>query len=248
MNEENQDNEIDIRVSTDARLEIETILCHTFSNTSYLFESCIHASRLNEERDINFSNERLEFLGDTLLNFWVASFLFNLFPSQDEGLLSEKKSFLVDGVACREYTLMLSLEKYLIVSKGERHKNSMKKKMYIADFFEALLGALFCDGGYDAVDNFLETRLAPYMKDKLKTAHQDEKTALQNYSQRHFHSLPEYVEALPEGPSHSVIFTSSVFINDVKYGEGKGSSKKEAQKTAAKAALEYVREYEPEKK
>lgn len=217
--------------------EIETHLGYTFTNKELLCLSFIHRSYVNENKHVTQHNERLEFLGDSVLGIIIAEYLFALLPDTAEGELSYLRSRLVEAGACTRYAEVLNLKRYLIMGKGERTNDGRGRESILSDLFEALVGAIYLDGGLHAAREFLFAKLQGQFEEILKTPIQNWKAILQDYSQKKHQKPPIYSLVSETGPDHSKIFEVTVSINDEDVGIGQGESKKEAQQQAAKDAI-----------
>lgn len=219
--------------------EIERRLGYVFKNKLLLSEALTHRSFFHENPDKSTShNERLEFLGDSVLGLVIVEFLFLSDKDITESVMAKIKSYLVKESILSEIAYSISLGKYLKLGKGEEATGGRTKKSVLADAMEALFGAIYMDGGYKKVRKII-LRL---FKQKIDTTvfsgeFFDFKTELQEKTQLLFGSLPEYRVIKQEGEEHRKVFTVGVFIDGKKFGIGSGRSKKEAQTLAAKEAL-----------
>ncbi|MGA8164615.1 MAG: ribonuclease III [Waddliaceae bacterium] len=220
--------------------EIEKKIHYTFKNKSHLALAFVHRSFVNENRDVKEHNERLEFLGDSILGLIIADYLYRYLPNTPEGDLSYLRSRLVEASSCVAYVQMLNVEKYLLLGKGEKMNNGRGRDSILADLFEAIIGAIFLDGGMEAAQSFVFYNFSKRIESILKTPLTNWKAQLQDYCQKKYHQTPVYTVMSERGPDHSKIFTISVIINYAEMGHGEGPSKKEAQQAAAKNALEKV--------
>jgi ribonuclease III len=226
---------------------IEAKLGYVFTHKSLLALAFIHRSFVNENRHITEQhNERLEFLGDSVLGVLIAEFLYRQLPATAEGELSHLRSRLVEGGSCASYIHKLNVEEYLCLGKGERMNDGRGRESILADLFEALIGAIYLDGGIDATRHFLFTHFKEEIEGILKEPVRNWKAELQDYSQKVHQQTPIYKVISESGPDHSKVFCVSVLINDREIGMGHGASKKEAQQAAASDALlkeEEIRSY-----
>ncbi len=212
-------------------------------NDQHLFEQAFtHRSYLNESKEKIDSNERLEFLGDSILSFVVSQYLFQTFPHCDEGMLTNMRSLLVNTKSLAETSRELDFGKYLKLSRGEEDSQGRQNQSILADCYEAFIGALFLDQGIEPAREFITTTLLPKAavfadRDALK----DPKSLLQEYVQAQKHTSPIYKVLEEEGPAHAKIFTIGVHVKEVLMGKGKGKSKQEAEEQAAKLALEKMK-------
>lgn len=217
--------------------EIETHLGYTFQNKDLLCLSFIHRSYVNENKQVTNHNERLEFLGDSVLGLIIADYLYAAMPGMPEGELSYLRSRLVEATACAHYAEALNLKRYLIMGKGERMNDGRGRESILSDLFEALVGAIYLDGGLEAARGFLFSKLQTNFDEILKTPIKNWKALLQDYSQKKFQQPPLYHIASESGPDHNKVFEVTVSLNQEQVGFGQGESKKEAQQAAAKDAL-----------
>ncbi|MCD6169437.1 MAG: ribonuclease III [Candidatus Latescibacteria bacterium] len=187
------------------------------------------------------SNERLEFLGDAVLGLIVGEYLYERFPHRREGELSQLKSHLVSKAVLSEKAAEIGLDGYLFLSGPEVLSNSEGRASIITDAFEALIGAIYLDGGLDAARRFLRRQLLSASGNfTLPRKHPNFKSMLLEYSQAKGKGSPHYVLKAQEGPDHQKLFTVEVFIQRESLGRGKGHNKKEAEQAAAREALEKL--------
>ena len=196
-----------------------------------------HSSYVNEHKAKN-NYERLEFLGDAVLDLVLADYLYT-HHKEDEGEMTKVRATYVCENANYSYAMDLGLTKYILVGHGEARDGDMPKKAIIADIFEALMGAIYIDLGYSTARNVILRIVIPYMENPDITFFSDYKSSLQEFVQTEQKSL-EYVITKEEGPAHNKVFTMDVMIDQIVYGTGVGSSKKEAEQEAAKYALEKL--------
>lgn len=219
---------------------VEERLGYVFSNKELLTTAFIHRSYVNENRQASQHNERLEFLGDSVLGLIIADFLFNSMPTTPEGDLSYLRSRLVEAASCMRFAQVLQVHQFLLLGKGERMNDGRGRESILADLFEAIIGAIYLDGGLEATRNFLFKNLMGEFEEILKTPIQNWKALLQDYCQKKYQQPPEYRLINESGPDHSKYFEIAVEIDNQELGRGEGSSKKEAQQAAAKQALEKL--------
>lgn len=222
--------------------EIEKKIGYTFQNKQLLTLAFVHRSYINEHRHVTQHNERLEFLGDSVLGLLIAEHLYRMLPDLSEGELSTMRARLVEASSCMNYLINLDLKRYLLLGKGERMNDGRGRESIIADLFEAIIGAIYVDGGLEEAKKFLFTQCDEEMNAILKTPLSNWKALLQNYSQREFQQPPEYKVLSESGPDHSKEFLISVEINGNEMGKGSGASKKEAQQAAAEQAMKNINE------
>lgn len=199
------------------------------------FTAFVHTSFANEHKCEN--NERLEFLGDAILDFLVAKYLYKNYPSMPEGDMSKIRSTYVCEKANSEYALSLQLDTCLLLGKGESEQGGMSKPSVLGDLFEAFLGAVYLDSGMKKVEEVLDEVLFSKIEYIDKGYFIDHKSKLQEFIQAESRKGVTYVVDKEIGPSHDKTFTVSVFHENLKLGTGTGKSKKEAEQNAAKDAL-----------
>ncbi len=216
---------------------IESKLGYSFRDRTLLALAFVHRSFINEHRNIIQHNERLEFLGDAVLGMLISDYLYQYLPSTPEGQLSYLRSRLVEASSCVNYIQTLDIASYVLLGKGERMNDGRGRDTILADLFEAVIGAIYLDGGIEAAKQFLFTNFAQEIQAIIKTPLRNWKALLQDYCQKNFQQTPVYHVLQESGPDHSKIFQVSVLINQQELGRGTGASKKEAQQAAAAAAL-----------
>ncbi len=218
--------------------EVEEKIGYTFRNKDLLNLAFIHRSYWNENRELVIGhNERLEFLGDSVLGLMVAEYLYQKLSTTPEGILSDLRANLVEASSCVLYVKKLALGDYILLGKGEQTNVGKGRDSILADLFEAVVGAIYLDGGYEPVQAFFFNKFADEIKGILEKPTRNWKAELQEFSQREFQQTPSYKVVEESGPSHRKFFKVAVFVGEKKVGEGEGSSKKEAQTKAAANAL-----------
>jgi len=216
---------------------IEKILGYSFHDKNLLILSFVHRSFVNENKKlIDEHNERLEFLGDAVLGCIVSDFLYALLPEETEGKLSTLRSELIDSSSCCEYLQDLGLEKYIQLGKGEQ-VTSRGRKNILADVFEAIIAAIFLDGGHKKAKDFIFKHFEGKFKKRVEEPSHNYKAELQDFFQKNYQTAPVYQTLKETGPQHQKLFHVAVFLNEKEMGKGSGLSKKEAQQMAAKNAL-----------
>ena len=214
-----------------------------FKNKKLLENVFIHRSYLNENRSSKLvSNEKLEFLGDSVLSLITSVYLYKKYPKLTEGEYTEIKAAIVRTESLAEAAGKLNLGHYLFLSKGQDQEKGRENKNILADSFEAFIAAIFIDQGfdkaYDFVVNYLfKTRLDNIVVNKL---YMSPKSRLQEYTQGQFKSTPLYKVEEEKGPEHLRTYKIAVYVNDKKSAVGVGKTKKEAEEKAAKTALEKI--------
>ena len=223
--------------------DLENILDYKFKNQEFLQEALTHPSfqniKLNNKAT---NNQRLEFLGDAVLDLIVTERLYRKLTSFSEGKLTKIKSIIVSKDTLAKWAIHLSLGKYILLGKGEDLTGGRKKLSILADCFEALLGAMYLDSG------IIKTKkiILPLIKEEIELIikgkyEEDFKTLLQEISQKKMKCLPEYRLIKEKGPDHKKIFCVEVRLKKVTYGTGDGENKKEAEQDAAKDALKKLK-------
>lgn len=219
--------------------ELEKSLGYSFSNKDVLIEALTHRSFYHEHSDkVDNYNERLEFLGDSVLGLAIVEYLFLYEGKLTESIMAKTKSYLVKESVLSDIASSVSLGKYLRLGKGEEATGGRKKRSLLADAVEAVLGAVYIDGGYHMAKELIQ-RLFKDKIDAIMSSGEfhDFKTALQEKTQLLFGSIPEYIMIRQEGEEHKKVFTVEVHISGEKFGTGVGKSKKEAETFAAREAL-----------
>lgn len=220
--------------------ELEQLLGYTFREPALLELALTHSSRSNElGRGHLGCNERLEFLGDSILGFVVAEALYTTFPDRPEGEMTRLRAELVCEASLVAASQSLRLGEHLRLGKGEAQGGGRQRPSMIADAFEAVLAAIYLDGGEKAARAFLGRTILPRIPE-ARPANHDYKTLLQEAVQKHGHSAPTYCMVGESGPDHRKVFTAQVRCGGQVAGEGSGRSKKEAEQAAAHAALEAL--------
>lgn len=218
---------------------LETLIGASFQNRDLLEQALVHRSYLNENPHFRLShNERLEFLGDAVLELVVTEILYAEFPEKPEGELTSLRAALVNSKMLSEVAQALGLNAHLLLSRGEAKDLGRARQFILANTFEALIGALYLDQGYPAASDFitrsLMPRLASVLEDKL---YRDPKSLFQEEAQERAGVTPSYEVMREWGPDHDKHFVVGVYLGQDLAGQGEGPSKQVAQEEAAKAAL-----------
>ena len=228
-------------LKNDPEKEIEKDLKVRFENPDLLENAFVHRSYLNENPDFPFSsNERLEFLGDAVLEQIVSDFLYHSFPSLPEGELTALRAALVRTESLAEEARRLGLGKELLLSKGEEAGGGRDNTYLLANTFESVIGALYLDQGLGKTKEFVNRELLYKTAESLRAGTKDPKSRLQEITQARFGATPTYRVAEEWGPAHDHHFRSAVYLKGKKTGEGEGKSKKEAEEKAAQSALQIL--------
>lgn len=210
-----------------------------FHNKELFDQAFTHRSFLNEARKKLESNERMEFLGDSILSFVVSEYLYQTYPEFNEGILTNLRSLIVNTKSLGQSAKELGFGKLLKLSHGEEESGGRENESLLANCFESYLGGLYLDQGIEIVREFIAEQLLPKIGEYVeKRAFKDPKSMLQESVQAQKYNSPIYKVLHEEGPPHAKIFTIGVFVNDELISEGTGKSKQEAEEQAAKAALE----------
>ena len=219
--------------------ELENKLSYKFKNIALLENALTHSSYANETHCKCGSNERLEFLGDSVLSIIVAEYLYNNY-STHEGELTKLRASLVCEKSLCAFSRELELGKFLKLGKGELRNKGNERPSILADAFEAVLAAIYLDGGFEAAKKHVMRFILPELQHTDDEVFKDYKTSLQEVVQRNPEERLTYVLIGESGPDHSKIFTVEVHLNSNVIGMGEGSSKKQAEQNAAKQALSLM--------
>jgi ribonuclease-3 len=213
----------------------------TIKDAHLIQNAFVHRSYLNESKDFQDSNERLEYLGDAVLELATSHFLYNTYADFQEGMLTNLRAALVRTESLGDIASSLGFSKLLLMSRGEESTGGRANRSILADTFEAFLGALYLDQGYPTCVKILETYLFPKAATVLKTqTYKDNKSFLQEIAQARFKATPQYNLLSASGPDHDKDFIMQVKIGETTYAEGRGKSKQTAQEDAAKNTLEMI--------
>ena len=213
-----------------------------FKNIYLLDTAFHHRSFFNEHSDSPVNNERLEFLGDSVLGMIVAAELYLAHPDKPEGDLAKIKAAVVSEDSLFPIALNLTIDRYLMLGHGEEMSGGRKKKALLADALEALIGALYLDSGFKTVQQFVLRIIKPQLQlvEENKHQYRDYKSLLQEYVQKKYRIIPKYVLVETHGPDHDRVFQVKVVIKDTEYEPALGKSKKEAEQAAAEAAWKVL--------
>lgn len=211
----------------------------TFNDKDLLKQAFTHRSYINENPKLSlFHNERLEFLGDAVLELSVTDYLFKKYPEENEGELTSYRAALVNAITLSRAAVELAMDEFLLLSKGEAKDLGKARQYILANTFEAIIGAIYLDKGYDAADKFISKGLFHYTDEIVeKRLWQDAKSYFQEMSQEREGVTPLYKVLKEVGPDHDKIFTVGVFLGTEMVSKGDGSSKQEAEQEAAREGL-----------
>ena len=213
----------------------------TFNDIHLFRRALIHRSYVNEHPEVMQDNERLEFLGDAVLDFLVGAWLYNHFPEMAEGALTRMRAALVGNDQLAVFSRQIGLGSLILLGRGEIDGGGRERVPLLGSLFEALVGALYIDQGIPAVEQFISPLLEAGSRQILEEQKdQDPKSILQEWVQSQGFGTPQYHTVSSEGPDHEKTFTIEVSVNGQVYGVGHGSSKRVAAKEAARSALHHT--------
>jgi len=216
---------------------LQKSLGYQFKDEKLITEALTHRSYSK-----NFNNERLEYLGDAVLDLIVGEYLYHLFPQAEEGMLSKLRAALVNEHAFTKLAKRINLGKYLFLSPAEENNNGREKSSILSSAFEALIGALYLEAGFEkAKETALKLLKEEYPTIEPEELLKDYKTTLQEITQAHFGVVPEYRLISATGPDHRKEFEIGVYIHDKEYARAKGKSKKAAQQEGARITIEKLK-------
>lgn len=217
---------------------IEERLGYTFKNKELLVLAFVHRSFFNENRDqVTEHNERLEFLGDSVLGLLISNYLYEQLPTEAEGQLSYLRSRIVDAGSCAQYIQKLNVGEFVLLGRGEKMNDGKGRDTILADLFEALIGAIYLDGKMDAALSFFNQKISGQLELLIKQPGRNWKAEFQDFCQKKYQKPPTYKVVEESGPDHNKVFVVAALMGDQEYGKGEGSSKKQAEQAAAEDAL-----------
>jgi len=212
-----------------------------FRELGFLNQAFTHRSFANELGETGENNERMEFLGDSVLGLVVSEYLYATLRDQAEGELARIKSFVVSEASLSEIARGLRVDNFILIGKGEEYSGGRSKKTILADCLEAIIGGYYLDSGFPAAERFVHRMLIPEINKVLENRHaKDYKTLLQEYVQKRMKTYPRYRVVQRTGPDHDKTFWIEVHVGEKSYGAGKGKNKKEAEQEAARLAYEAL--------
>ena len=219
--------------------EIQQLIGYRFKKIDFLKQALVHRSSLNEHKEFAESNERFEFLGDAILELWVSDRLFNLFLKFDEGKLTNLRALIVCTDNLAKISLEINLGKFIFLSHGEENHNGRQNTSILADTFEAIIGAVYLDGGVKTAFKVLDTHLNPSITQfSAQKIYKDPKSIFQEIAQAQNGFTPKYKTISESGPDHQKKFEVGVYIEDQLIATGSGNSKQKAQEAASLLATE----------
>ena len=219
---------------------LEERIGYQFRNPELIHEALSHSSYANEKKKLRRSNERLEFLGDSVLSVVVSQHLFEHYTELPEGELTKIRAALVCEKSLHRFALRIGLGDFLLLGKGEEHTGGRERPSILADAFEAVIAAIYLDGGLEAARTHILHFIPERIPESSSVLFGDYKTALQEIIQKNPEEKVEYVLISESGPDHNKSFVVEVCLNSNVIGKGQGKSKKEAEQMAAKEALELM--------
>lgn len=222
--------------------ELEAVIHYIFKDKNKLLLALTHSSFANEKRNLGrVSNERLEFLGDAVLNIVTSEYIYKNFPNLPEGEMTKTRAAIVCEGSLMKCACQISLGKYLFLGKGEENTGGRSRTSILSDAFEALIGGIFLDGGLPEAKNFIFGAMKEYLQDFHNSElFIDYKTQFQEHIQKKGEQRISYNILEEKGPDHNKIFVAQVNVGDSVLGTGEGRNKKEAEQHAAKAALDKL--------
>ena len=221
-------------------LDFEKKLNIEFKDKGLLQQAFIHRSYINENKSLGLDhNERLEFLGDAVLELVVTDFLFNKYKDTKEGILTAYRSSLVRTESISEAARAMGMNDLLMLSKGEARDEGKARDYILANTFESFVGAVYLDQGYEVAKNVIAHALFDNIKEVIETGSwKDSKSMVQELSQEHYNETPRYELISAVGPDHDKHFVMSIYFGEKKIAQGQGNSKQKAQQDAAQNALD----------
>ena len=220
--------------------QLEEKLGYQFKNRQLLSTAVTHSSYANESKGRAECNERLEFLGDSVLGFVVADYLFRNHPEMPEGNLTKTRAALVCEKALSGFAAQIGLGDFLLLSNGEKHSGGRTRPSILADAFEAVIAAIYLDSGIEQARKFILRFVVPAIRSQKQNTFKDYKTQLQEIIQQNPEEQLSYALVGESGPDHKKHFVVEVRLNNNVIGKGGGKSKKEAEQQAAREALELM--------
>ncbi len=222
--------------------KLQKLLKVSFNNPQTLFQALVHRSYLNENRRSVFStNERLEFLGDAVIELWSSATVFNTFPDFEEGDMTNLRSLLVRTENLAKIAKESGFDQYILLSKGEEKHRGRQNDSILADLFEAITGAIFLDQGITASFSFLDIFLLPSVKViSQQKIFKDPKSLFQEIAQAKTNTTPHYQTLSETGPDHQKVFTVGAYLGDQLIAKGQGSSKQKAEENASISATKVI--------
>ncbi len=234
--------ENNIKILFNNLITLEKSINYSFNNKSNLLLALTHSSFANENKKLKlYSNERLEFLGDAVLNMVISEKIFLDYPDLNEGEMTKIRAAIVCETSLAKYANKINLAEYLLLSKGEELTGGRSRPSILADVFEALIGAIYIDGGINKAKKFINNVMSNAIDEVIENQEDpDYKTHFQEIIQRKGENKIQYEVIEEKGPDHDKIFVTQLKVNEKVMGKGRGKSKKAAEQNAAKDALERM--------
>ena len=234
--------ENNIKILFNNLITLEKSIKYSFNNKSNLLLALTHSSFANENKKLKlYSNERLEFLGDAVLNMVISEKIFLDYPDLNEGEMTKIRAAIVCETSLAKYANKINLAEYLLLSKGEELTGGRSRPSILADVFEALIGAIYIDGGINKAKKFINNVMRNAIDEVIENQEDpDYKTHFQEIIQRKGENKIQYEVIEEKGPDHDKIFVTQLKVNEKVMGKGRGKSKKAAEQNAAKDALERM--------
>jgi ribonuclease-3 len=230
-------------LNRDTLRRLEKTLGYRFRNRALLKMALTHRSQRFESAGVDVDNQRLEFLGDAVLGFVTAAYLYETRQDKDEGVLTALRSRVTSGKALATLARTIDLGTYLLVGKGEERSGGRERESNLTDALEAILGAVYLDGGTRGFDKVFARLFRPLIEGLGDDVwHGNPKGRLQEYAQAEWRSSPSYHLVSSQGPAHAATFTVEVEVNGRRCGRGEGRSKQDAERLAATVALEGIQD------
>jgi ribonuclease-3 len=222
--------------------ELEKTIDYHFKDNDKLQLALTHSSYANEKKSEGLvSNERIEFLGDSVLNIITSDYIYKNHPELPEGEMTKTRAAIVCESSLKKCAEKINLGDYLFLGKGEENTGGRKRTSILSDAFEALIGAIYLDGGLENAGKFIFKSMEDiYLNIKSKDVFKDYKTQFQEIIQKQSEQHISYCIVEEKGPDHNKVFTAQLSVGDVPYGIGRGRTKKEAEQNAAEAALKKM--------
>jgi ribonuclease-3 len=219
--------------------EFESAIEIEFNNKQLLKQAFTHRSYLNENRDIDWShNERLEYLGDAVLELAVTKYLFNTYPKKQEGELTTIRAAMVNTNTISDAADQLNMDRYVLLSRGQQLDRGRAHTFILANTFEAVIGAIYTDHDFETACDFIADTIFPRSDDIIENElHRDAKSKFQERAQDNADITPTYEIIDESGPDHETVYTAGVYLDDTQVAQGRGKSKQDAERTAAKRAI-----------
>jgi len=234
-----------VQINKEQLSTLERTLGYRFTDLRYLQKALIHSSYAFEQAQGGRDNEKLEFIGDAVLDLVVGNILYHRYPEMKEGELTRLRSSLVNEQHLAKMARNVELGCYLALGRGEESSNGRDKSSILSCAYEAMIGAIFQDGGYETVCRVVEQFFLPEIEGKKEALLiADAKSRLQEKLQEKYNEAPNYRVDEEQGPSHQRVFSVSVIFQDKVLGQGQAGSKKEAEQRAAAQALEHLEQAE----